>query len=285
MLARLNPHLRDARISFCDPWRVDKDGKRYRDHYYVVDGEVWRNVSATAMKARYFPENFNAHERSRGNVELQQKWARDNEELRVFGVFHHRHFENYANGEPFEFDPAFPQYTCYEDLPGWAHFMAFLQSLEPWWVFFRTEWPIFSKEAKLPGMIDLVMRDSRFPDELILMVVDYKMRKDPTALPFCSCGAWGATLAYEHAEDCSAVGGRPASRGILRRKCDVDSFQTCIYTKILEDLYGAIVTKMVLAYLHPGTVANPYPMYLHVVDKAAYNDLIADAFESRLINT
>jgi hypothetical protein len=161
--------------------------------------------------------------------------------------------------------------------------MAFLQTLEPWWVPYRTEWSIFSVEARLPGMIDLALRDSRFPDELILMIVDYKMKKKPTALPFCSCGAWGATTAYEHSDGCTAVGNKPASRGILRRKCETDSIQTCIYTKILEDLYGAKVTKMIIAYLHPGTVAEPYPMYLHDVDRTLYNDVVCDMFESRLI--
>jgi len=282
MLAKLHPHERDIRIKFCDPIRQGRDGP-FRDHFYIINGETYRNCSVTTLYKEYFADNFNADRASNGDLELQAKWKRENAETVEFGVMHHRHFENYANKQPFEFNPKYPQYRSYEELPGWAHFMAFLQTLEPYWEFYRTEWPIFSKEARLPGMIDLALRDMRFPDELVLMVVDYKMNKDPLKLPFCSCHAWGATNAYEHNEDCTAVGSRPASRGILRIKANIASIQTCVYTKILEDLYKARVSKMVIAYLHPGTPETPYPMYLHQVKREEYHDLICDMFESRLI--
>jgi hypothetical protein len=281
MLAKLNAHPRDKRIQFCDPPKQAADGSFYRDHFYVIDGKVYRNSSGTALKKEYFKDNFDAERASKGDVELQKKWKIGNAETIEFGVFHHKHYENYMNELPFQFDPKYPQYTCYEDLPGWPYFKAFLQTLEPWWIKWRVEWPIFSLDASLPGTIDLVLRDSRFPDELVLMVVDYKMRKKPTAMPYCSCGSW-APVAEGHNEGCTAIGSKPASSVILRRKCDEDGVQVCIYTKILEDLYGARVTKMVVAYLHPGTAEEIYPMYLHVVDREIYHDLICDMFESRM---
>jgi hypothetical protein len=285
MLAKLNAHPRDKRIQFCAPVRQAADGSTYTDHFYIIDGEIYRNRSVTPWMKEYFADNFDAAERSRGDVELQAKWKRIGAESVEFGVYHHGHFENFKNGLPFQVNPKYPDHQCYQDLPGWPHFVSFMQSVEPWWVDYRTEWPIFSKQVRRPGTIDLVMRDARFPDELVLMVVDYKMKKNPLAAPFCSCGAWGATTAWEHSDGCSAVGSKWASRGFLRVKARVDSVQCCLYSKILEDLYGARVTKMVVAYLHPGTPEEPYPMYLHEVDRTMYHDLICDMFESSLIKS
>jgi hypothetical protein len=282
LLERLNPHPRDKRIKFFSSIKVNVAGHPFEDRYYTIDGKQYRGSSVTTVQKEYFEDHFDAVAASKGDVDLQKKWARDNAETIEFGKMHHTHYENYMNDLPFVPNPRYPEFQSYEELPGWPHFIAFLQTLEPYWERYRTEWTIFSTEVGMPGTIDLVLRDSRYPDQLVLMIVDYKMKKEPTKAPFCKCGSW-STNAYDHNEDCSAVGSKPASRGILRVKANVDSVQVCMYTKILEDLYGARVDKMVVAYLHPGTPETPYPMYLHNVNKDDYHNLICDIFEALLI--
>lgn len=277
MLALRNAHPRDARIQFIDTERTLPNGRTYEEHYYVIDGIEYRNCSVSTLQKDYFPNTFDAVKASRGNVELQQKWETENRETVYFGKMHHTHFENYFNGLPFQPNPRYPDITSYETVPGWAYFQEFLAQLPEYWEPFRTEWFIFSKEASLPGAIDLTLRDRRYPDKLVLAVCDYKVKKEPTKLPWCECGHWGALTAAEHHETCPAVGAKPASRHILRRKCDVDAVQVCLYARILEDLYDATVTDRIIIYLHPN-----YPLYIHHVDAKEYDILVDDMVNSRV---
>jgi len=284
MLARKNAHPRDARITFSDKLITLPNGKQIEDHAYTIElanGEkvTWRNSSVTRLMADYFPNRFDPVKAYRGNTALQKQREAENYETVQFGKLHHHHFEYFLDGQPFTpWKPErYPQFTCYEDLPGWTHFCEFLKQLDSWWVPFRVEWLVFSTEAKLPGTIDLVLRDSRFPDELVLMVVDYKINKGPTDLPWCDCGNYKAETAAGHSPNCQAVGGKPASRNVLRKKCNVAAVQVSIYAWILENLYGARVTELMVAYLHPN-----YPMYLHRPDTEECRALVEDMIKSRL---
>lgn len=276
MLAAKNPHPRDTRIQFIDSPITLPNGRTVEQHHFIIDGQEYRNCSVSSLLKDYFPYNFDAVKASGGDVELQRKWEIENHETVVFGKWHHLHFENYFNEVPFQFDPHYPNVHCYEDVPGWAHFQAFLASLPDYLEPYRTEWVIFSTEAKLPGIIDLVLRDMRFPDKLVLVVVDYKIKKDPTKLPWCQCGNRNAQTASAHDERCPAVGAKPASRNILRRKCDVDSAQVCLYSRVLDDLYGATVSERIVAYLHPN-----YPMYIHYAKAEDYEALVEDMIKGR----
>lgn len=286
-LKEKHEHPRDKRIRLVSGMQTDpRTGREYRAHYYEIDGVKYEKCSVSALLEEFFPNKFDAVAASKGNVELQKQWKENGQRAADFGTMHHRHFENYLDQDwflpdeekekNFEFDPKYPDYKCYRDLPAWDHFLYFLAVLEPYWQPYRVEWEVFSKTARLPGTIDLVLRDIRFPKELRLMVVDYKINKEPFKV-FCKCGAGKEQMdAMKHKETCSAVNDHPLTRHLMKTKVSKASAQTAVYSSLLNQLYGANVVAGRLAYLHP----DEFPL-IHNVDFEHFMPLAEAMINSR----
>jgi len=286
-LATTNAHPRDSRIELIDSEiRDEKTGKVRRQHYYLIDGEKITS-SVSSLLSTFCPNQFNASVASKGNVQLQKQWKRTGRDAAAFGTMHHEQFERFLDQPSglsyeemlrnFRAVSAYPMFQSYTDLPAWNHFCAFMNSIPAHWQPYRVEWRIFSNDAKLPGTIDLVMRHTGYPNELVLMVVDYKINKDPLKV-FCKCGAGQTAKAREHKDSCSAVFGHPLTRNLLDNKVNKASLQVAVYSKILEFLYGARVIEGLVAYLHPDTVAP----YIHHVKLEKFKPLAAKMIASRI---
>lgn len=258
MLAAKNPHPRDARIRFYDQRIVDpRTGHEKRLHRYVIDGETYEKCSVTTLLDEFFPSRFDPVARSRGNVELQRKWKQNASDAAEFGTMHHAHFERYIDSSrddrSFVYDPKWPDYHCYTDLPAWKHFQAWIATWPSYWEPYRVEWFIFSREARLPGCIDIVLRDTRYMDRLALVVFDYKVVRDPDKL-WCDCpdpSLWHNIDPMAHRAECTAVGGHPQTRGLLNTKVTKACMQLAIYSSLLENLYDVIVVQAGVVYVHP----------------------------------
>jgi len=286
-LALINAHPRDARIQLIEENRKLPGGKVVHVHYYVIDGEKYEKCSVSSLLEEFFPNKFDAVKASKGDAQLQQMWRENGQKAAEFGTMHHRHFENYLDQpdglsdeeklKNFEYNPDYPDYRSYTDLPAWDGFQYFLVTLEPHWKPFRVEWKVFSKTARLPGTIDLILRDMRYPNELRLMVVDYKINKEPLKI-FCNCGAGKEeTNAMKHKETCPGVNAHPLTRHLLKTKVAKASAQTAVYASLLIQLYNTNVVAGRLAYLHP----EELPLF-HDVDFETFLPLAQQMINSRV---
>lgn len=270
----INAHPRDKRISIVNNGRV---------RYYLIDGKKNKYLSTTERLSIFWNKPFPKDEKwgPPGNPFRVEK-ERLNAETAIFGNFCHTQFEQYENGLKFKPDPRYPQYKNFEDLPNWPKFMQFKATLEPYWKVFRTEWFIFTKQYRNAGTADIVYRDMRYPDKLVLMVVDYKTSKDPLGF-FCDCK--GDAREREnpdpnsHYPNCSAVGQHPSTRGMLSTKCNKDFSQVCVYSKIFEDLYATeqfpevIVSQAIVVYLN----AEPaWPLFVHTDDRTKFTHIVEE---------
>lgn len=283
MLAVKNPHPRDARIQFYDQRITDpRTGREKRLHRYVIDGETYEKCSVTTLLDEFFPSRFDPVARSKGNAELQQQWRQNAIEAAEFGTMHHAHFEKYIDSGrdegSFVYDPRWPNYHRYTDLPAWTNFQAWLDTWPPYWEPYRVEWFIFSREARLPGCIDIVLRDMRYMDRLALVVVDYKIVREPEKM-WCDCpdsSLWRNPNPMAHRAECTAVGGHAETREFLNTKLTKACVQVAVYSCILEDLYGAHVESASVVYLHPDWPST------HKVDLDQFTELACTMINSRL---
>jgi hypothetical protein len=286
-LETIHAHPRDKRIQLIEEERYNKKkNKTFKTHYYVIDGEIYK-ASVTSLLAEFCPNRFDAVVASRGDVSLQKLWKRNGKESAAFGTMHHQQFERYLDQpleldsqtmlKNFKVDERYPMYQSYEELPVWSHFQTFLSSIPSYWQRYRVEWKVFSKEAKLPGTVDLVMRHVGYPDELVLMVVDYKINKEPQKI-FCNCGKGVVRNANLHTDTCSAVFGNPLTRHMLDTKANKGSLQVAVYSTLLETLYGATVIEGKVVYMHP----SEETAYTHTVDLQKLKPLATKMIASRM---
>lgn len=286
-LETINAHPRDSRIRLIEEERLNAEtGKTSRTHYYLIDGEVVTG-SVTSLLSTFCPSRFDAETASKGDVSLQKKWKRAGREAAAFGTMHHQHFERFLDQpldmsyedmlKNFQVDEKYPQYRSYEELPVWSHFQMFLQNIPSCWQRYRVEWKIFSKQARLPGTVDLVMRHTDYPDDLVLMVVDYKINKEPQKI-FCNCSVGLNRNPLAHAKTCSAVFGHPLTRHILETKANKGSLQVSVYSKMLETLYGAKVIDAKVVYMHPSEPTA----YTHTVRLDQFTPIAAQMIASRI---
>jgi len=265
LLSQIYVHPRDLRVSLVE-------GENFR--YYLIDGKKNEYLSTTERLAVFWNKKFDK-DRFWGPPGNPYRIAKEQLNIRAcnFGTYSHKQFERYENGLEFEYDPKWPKYHCYEDLPNWDKFMQFKASLESYWKVFRTEWIVFTKTYNIASPVDVVYRDTRFPEKYVLMIVDYKTSKDPLSF-YCDCKERDDPNKQnpdpmQHTEDCSAVGRQPVTRDRMTRKCNKDFNQVCIYSKIIEDLYGdkknnieIEVAQAIVVYLNP-----EWPLYIHTDDR------------------
>lgn len=271
MLSVLNPHPRDARIQFQEFLQLP-DGRVIKVHRYVVDGAVWERCSVTSLLNLGFPSNFDADKAFAGRPEARRAAEISNKAAADFSSMHHRHYHRHANGLPFEHDPDHPEYDCYnsyEELPGWRNYMRFRESLEPHWQNWRTEYPMFSLKGRFAGTADLLLRDMRYPDELVLKVVDYKLQKSHSKILHCVCRNFSEADADKHLPQCLYSPKLASTRRSPCRISTKNATQCAVYAKMLTDCYGARVDEITVAYIHPD-----YPFYLDHCRVKDYEDIV-----------
>jgi hypothetical protein len=231
-LAVKNAHPRDARITF-----------REEDHTYAIDGDRTGWTSCTTFIGT-FHEHFDADAviakmMSGRNwtkseyygmtaAEIKAKWEANGVEASTLGTRMHEDIERYNNAEPVG-NLAGDDYTP-NPSKEWEYFLDYdknhrqARGFEP----YRTEWLVFKEDIKLAGSIDMVYRK---PDGT-LAIYDWKRAKK---MEFDN--KWQKMLSpLDHLPDTNYWH---------------YSMQLNIYRRILQELYGEVVSELALVVLHP----------------------------------
>jgi ATP-dependent exoDNAse (exonuclease V) beta subunit len=221
MLAKQNPHERDAHISF-------EEGP----HIYTIDGES-DFMSVTTWNHSHFAE-FNAdaiitnmmngrkwaQSKYYGMTreEIKAQWEANRDEAAQAGTKMHYDIECYYNGMDVS-----------NDSVEYAYFQRFLED-HPNFVPYRTEWMVWDKELRFAGSIDMVYEN---PDGT-LMIYDWKRSKGIHKTS--SFMKFSHTHCIEHIPDTNFWH---------------YSLQLNTYKALIEKNYGKTVTSMVLVCLYP----------------------------------
>jgi len=259
-LAVVNAHKRDTRITFDEA-----------THKYTIDGsrEGWISctqfigqfyehfdpdaVIAKMMASRKWPQSkyFGMEPEA-----IKKQWSDSGTEASGSGTKMHLDIEHYYNAEPVG-NLAGDAWTATEGQE-WNYFQAFE---EKWrkpkgFVPFRTEWLVFKEDIKLAGSIDMVYKK---PDGTFA-IYDWKRAKEiKTENTFQSM------------------------TGPLTHLPDTNfwhySLQLNIYRRILQELYGVVVSELALVILHPNQLSfKIYP--LHMMDGE-----VESMFKTRRVET
>lgn len=252
ILKLLHPHPRDARI-------VKQDSP----HCYYIDGSRDGVISVTTILHSLFPP-FDADEVITGmresekwprspyfgkpNTEIKAIWKRNSEE----GTEMHDNIERYFNGLKHNFSTR--EFEMFLD---WRR-------SKPYLLPYRAEWPVFSKDLKLGGTIDMVLRDMRYPDEEILVLYDWKRCGTIYFHGFSKCHIGNPNLKpLSHSRDlktfprfhdidkCRKFGTSTISQHLESCNFIQHSFQLYIYKRLLETCYSKKVSEPHVLYLHP----------------------------------
>lgn len=223
MLATINAHRRDSRISFDEP-----------THTYTIDGSSDGYKSTTTLVHSAFP-TFEPDEvisnmlQSRGwatsiyngmsREEIKKAWSENGAEASALGTAMHNNIEHYYNSEPYE--------TSSKE---WRLFTQF-EGSHPDLKCYRTEMMVFDTEHKIAGSIDCLYRDPN--NEGCFIIADWKRAK---ALKKENEWQGGLLDCTQHLDDCNL---------------NTYSMQLHIYKFILERCYGMKVTQCFLVFLHP----------------------------------
>ena len=221
MLAKQNPHERDAHISF-------EEGP----HIYTIDGES-DFMSVTTWNHSHFAE-FNAdaiitnmmngrkwaQSKYYGMTreEIKAQWEANRDEAAQAGTKMHYDIECYYNGMDVS-----------NDSTEYAYFNRFLED-HPDFVPYRTEWMVWDTELRFAGSIDMVYEN---PDGT-LMIYDWKRSKGIHKTS--SFMKFSHTHCIEHIPDTNFWH---------------YSLQLNTYKALIEKNYGKTVTSMVLVCLYP----------------------------------
>ena len=230
-LATLHPHPRDARITFDEP-----------SHIYAIDGCKDGLISCTKFVGDYHA-HFDAKAVIRNMMRspkwpqspyfgmtpeaIEAQWKKNGEEASGAGTKMHLDIEHYYNSEPLGDAAAHGHAVTLG--PEWNHFQSFeswrkRQGFEP----YRTEWRVFKEDIKLTGTIDMVYKK---PDGT-LAIYDWKRTKE-----LKTENRWQSML------------------GPLSHLPDVNywhyTLQLNVYRRILQELYGVVVSELALVVLHP----------------------------------
>jgi hypothetical protein len=231
-LAVTNAHPRDARIAF-----------REEDHTYAIDGDRTNWTSCTTFIGTFYehfdPDAVITKMMSSRNwpkskyygktaEEIKAGWNANGEEASTAGTRMHLDIEHYNNAEPVgnlagdEYEPC--------ESKEWSYFLDYdknhrqARGFEP----FRTEWLVFKEDIKLAGSIDMVYKK---PDGT-LAIYDWKRAK---SMDFEN--KWQKMYPpLDHLPDTNYWH---------------YSLQLNIYRRILQELYGAVVSELALVVLHP----------------------------------
>ena len=254
-LARTNAHPRDERITFDEA-----------SHRYTIDGSNEGWISCTQFIHSYTQE-FDADKIIQKMMAsskwseskyfgmtadaIKAQWSKSAEDASSAGTRMHLDIEHYNNADPvgnLEADNWTPVAS-----PEWEYFLSYDQwrkdhGFEP----YRTEWLVFKEDIKLAGSIDMLYKK---PDGT-LAIYDWKRAKE---------------IKYENAYQ--------TMLSPLDHLPDTNywhySLQLNIYRRILEELYGVVVSELALIVLHP-TNKRFKRIMLNMMD-----DAVSSMFEDR----
>jgi hypothetical protein len=224
-LENLNPHPRDANISF-----------EAGPHIYTILGDTDKNkkyVSVTTWNHSHFGE-FDADtiitKMMKGEnwkkspyygqtrKEIKDGWEKNREEAALAGTKMHYDIECYYNKQSVENDSL--EYNYFQK------FVEACPDLKP----YRTEWMIYHEDIQLAGSVDMVYENS----DGTLMIYDWKRAKEIKKTDaFMKCST---TECINHLPDTNFWH---------------YALQLNTYKAILEEKYGKIVSKLCLVCLHP----------------------------------
>jgi len=222
MLARLNVHARDARISFDEP-----------THTYAIDDGSRKYTSVTTFIKPLFDE-FDA-DRVISNMmrsskwptskyyglssdEIKAQWAANGAQAAAMGTKLHADIEAFYNGEP-----------VVNDSPEYGYFLDFhegLKTLKP----YRTEWTVFDEELLIAGSIDMVYQR----EDGDLVIYDWKRVKS-----------------IDKSSRFAGVGKHEAISHLPDTNYWHYALQLNLYKFLLEKNYGVKVVGLCLVCLHP----------------------------------
>jgi len=231
-LAVKNAHPRDALISFEE-----------ETHTYTIKGEKEGWISCTGFIHGFF-EEFNAdvviskmmasskwpENKYYGKTveEIKKIWDDNRDEASGAGTRMHLDIEHYNNAEPvgnLEGDDWKPQEGA-----EWSYFLEYERKhrIRRGFVPYRTEWLVFKEDIKLAGSIDMVYKK---PDGTFA-IYDWKRAKE---------------MKYEN----KFQSGLPPLDHLPDTNYWHYSLQLNVYRRMIEELYGCVVSEMALVVLHP----------------------------------
>jgi PD-(D/E)XK nuclease superfamily len=231
-LAVKNAHPRDALISFEE-----------ETHTYTIKGEKEGWISCTGFIHGFFQE-FNAdvviskmmasskwpENKYYGKTveEIKKIWDDNRDEASGAGTRMHLDIEHYNNAEPvgnLEGDDWKPQEGA-----EWSYFLEYERKhrIRRGFVPYRTEWLVFKEDIKLAGSIDMVYKK---PDGTFA-IYDWKRAKE---------------MKYEN----KFQSGLPPLDHLPDTNYWHYSLQLNVYRRMIEELYGCVVSEMALVVLHP----------------------------------
>ena len=255
-LAVVNPHPRDARITFDEA-----------SHTYTIDGsrQGWTSctqfiggfyehfdpdtVIANMMRSRKWPASPYYGMTAEA---IKTQWSDSGTAASGAGTQMHLDIEHYYNAEPVG-NLAGDDYTPTPG-PEWDYFQAFERRWRQarGFVPFRTEWLVFKEDIKLAGSIDMIYTK---PDGT-LAIYDWKRTKE---------------LKYENKWQ--------KMKAPLDHLPDTNywhySLQLNIYRRVLQELYDVVVSELALVVLHPNQTS------FRVVKLNMMDDEVEAMMESR----
>jgi len=251
-LAQLNPHPRDALISF------QEEG-----HLYTIQGVEGHPISVTTLIHSMFQEfdadliidkmmkspNWRPGYRYFGMTKEQIKlqWDQNRDQAAQAGTLMHKTIEDFLNLPEQTREEARLHFCEHKQVPlphsqtpEFMRFMAFWNALAQKRHYrpYRTEWLVFDADKRLAGSIDLILEDKRTGE---LLIVDWKRSKEIKMENRWQSGKH----CLSHLPDCNYIH---------------YSLQLNIYRHLLETLYGKKVKLMYLVVLHPAMPAFRVPI-------------------------
>ena len=227
MLKQLNPHIRDANITF------EEEG-----HKYTINGETNYTSVTTWLKKFFYPFNdeliINNMMKSpkwpdskyfgMTKEEIKKQWRDSGNEAAKLGTAMHKMFEDHYNGLSVDGSNSGIEYDYF------TNFITDHPTLKP----FRSEWTVYDEEYRLSGSIDMLFIN----DDGTLSIYDWKRCKSIDKMPSFNKFA------------------KPPIKHIPDTNFWHYSIQLNAYKTIIERNYGYKVKDMYLVCIHPDLDTN-----------------------------
>jgi len=226
-LAKRNPHLRDAHITFDEGphiYTIDGDSSFtssttwVHKHFGHFDADV---IITKMMSSKRWPQSKYY---SKTRQDIKDEWEKNRDEAATAGTKMHYDIECFYNNN-----------VIINDSDEYNYFKTFesdYSHLKP----YRTEWEVFDKELKIAGSIDMTYED----EDGNIVIYDWKRSKE---------------IKKENRYQSSITPG-------LEHLPDTNfwhySLQLNIYKYLLEKNYGKKVVGMFLVCLHPNNKNHSY---------------------------
>lgn len=160
-----------------------------------------------------------------------KNWEDNRNDAATRGTAMHLNIENFYNHLPYE-----------SESPEWKLFEAFMKA-RPWFIVWRTEMRVWSKEHLLAGSIDMIYVDIRTGK---YYVYDWKRSKEIKLFGYCYCAE-----GKHDGKICDGFGNQEATRHLPNCNYYQYSLQLWTYAAILELHYGIKIEGCFLVILHP----------------------------------